>query len=115
MTRFDTRLIQPDFCFLLAFSRLGERLRIAGTAELDDYDRDLNRVRCEAIVRRLEELFPGGSDVTQARFCAGLRPATPSNCPSSGARGCRTSSSPRATAPWAGRMPAAQASRSRAS
>ena len=33
--------------FKLVFSRLGDRLRIAGTAELNGYDRDLNRVRCE--------------------------------------------------------------------
>jgi D-amino-acid dehydrogenase len=67
--------------FKLVFSRLGDRLRIAGTAELNGYDRDLNRVRCEAIVRRVEELFPGAGDTTQAQFWTGLRPATPSNVP----------------------------------
>jgi len=58
-----------------------DRLRIAGTAELNGHDRDLNRVRCEAIVRRVEELFPGAGDTTQAQFWTGLRPATPSNVP----------------------------------
>ena len=67
--------------YKLVFSRLGDRLRIAGTAELNGYDRDLNRVRCEAIVRRVEELFPGAGDSTQAQFWTGLRPATPSNVP----------------------------------
>jgi D-amino-acid dehydrogenase len=67
--------------YKLVFSRLGDRLRIAGTAELNGYDRDLNRVRCEAIVRRMEELFPGAGDTTQAQFWTGLRPATPSNVP----------------------------------
>jgi D-amino-acid dehydrogenase len=67
--------------YKLVFSRLGNRLRIAGTAELNGYDRDLNRVRCEAIVRRVEELFPGAGDATQAQFWTGLRPATPSNVP----------------------------------
>ena len=67
--------------YKLVFSRLGDRLRIAGTAELNGYDRDLNRVRCEAIVRRTEELFPGAGDTTQAQFWTGLRPATPSNVP----------------------------------
>jgi len=67
--------------FKLVFSRLGDRLRIAGTAELNGYDRDLNRVRCEAIVRRTEELFPGAGDTEQAQFWTGLRPATPSNVP----------------------------------
>ena len=67
--------------FKLVFSRLGDRLRIAGTAELNGYDRDLNRVRCEALVRRVEELFPGAGDTEQAQFWTGLRPATPSNVP----------------------------------
>jgi D-amino-acid dehydrogenase len=67
--------------YKLVFSRLGDRLRIAGTAEFNGYDRDLNRVRCEAIVRRVEELFPGAGDAAQAQFWTGLRPATPSNVP----------------------------------
>ena len=65
----------------LVYSRLGNRLRIAGTAEFNGYDRDLNRVRCEAIVRRVEEIFPGAGDGEQAQFWTGLRPATPSNVP----------------------------------
>jgi D-amino-acid dehydrogenase len=67
--------------YKLVFSRLGDRLRIAGTAELNGYDRDLNRVRCEAIVKRVEQLFPGAGDSDQAQFWTGLRPATPSNVP----------------------------------
>jgi D-amino-acid dehydrogenase len=67
--------------FKLVYSRLGNRLRIAGTAELNGYDRDLNRVRCEAIVRRVEDIFPGAGDSAQAQFWTGLRPATPNNVP----------------------------------
>ena len=67
--------------FKLVYSRLGNRLRIACTAELNGYDRDLNRVRCEAIVRRVEAVFPGAGDTAQAQFWTGLRPATPSNVP----------------------------------
>ena len=67
--------------FKLVYSRLGDRLRIAGTAELNGYDRDLNRVRCEAIVRRVEDIFPGAGDSEKAQFWTGLRPATPSNVP----------------------------------
>lgn len=67
--------------YKLVFSRLGDRLRIAGTAELNGYNRDLNAVRCEAILRRVEELFPGAGDAGQAQFWSGLRPATPGNVP----------------------------------
>jgi D-amino-acid dehydrogenase len=67
--------------YKLVFSRLGDKLRIAGTAELNGYDRQLNEVRCQAIVRRVEQLFPGAGDTAQASFWSGLRPATPSNVP----------------------------------
>jgi D-amino-acid dehydrogenase len=65
----------------LVFSRLGERLRIAGTAELGSNDTELNSVRCAAIVRRTLELFPGIAKPEKAEFWAGLRPSTPSNVP----------------------------------
>lgn len=71
--------------YKLVFSRLGDRLRIAGTAELAGYNLDINEVRCEAIVRRALELFPGAFDPAQAEFWTGLRPATPSNVPYIGA------------------------------
>jgi D-amino-acid dehydrogenase len=67
--------------YKLVFSRLGDRLRIAGTAELNGYDTGLNLVRCEAIVRRVRELFPQMTDGRNARYWTGLRPATPSNVP----------------------------------
>lgn len=67
--------------YKLVYSRLGNRLRIAGTCELNGYDTALNEVRCQAIIRRTEELFPGAGDVTQAQYWTGLRPATPSNVP----------------------------------
>jgi D-amino-acid dehydrogenase len=71
--------------YKLVFSRYttpaGDRMRIAGTAELNGYDRYLNRVRCEAIVKRVDQLFPGAGDAEQAQFWTGLRPATPSNVP----------------------------------
>ena len=71
--------------YKLVFSRIGERMRIAGTAELNGYSRELNDVRCRAILRRVLELFPGASDPAQAQFWTGLRPATPSNVPYIGA------------------------------
>jgi len=71
--------------YKLVFSRLGDRLRIAGTAELNGYNTDLNLLRCEAIVRRVRELFPqmmaNNPDGQGARYWTGLRPATPSNLP----------------------------------
>ena len=70
-----------DEAHKLVLSRLGDRLRIAGTAELDGYNTGINTVRCEAIVKRVMDLFPGAGDPSRATFWAGLRPATPSNIP----------------------------------
>jgi D-amino-acid dehydrogenase len=67
--------------YKLVTSRLGERMRIAGTAELNGYNTDLNQTRCRAILRRFESLFPGAADTSRAQFWAGLRPSTPGNVP----------------------------------
>jgi len=69
----------------LVLSRLGDRLRIAGTAELNGYDTAINQVRCEAIVRRVMQLFPDAGDPSRVEYWTGLRPATPTNLPCIGA------------------------------
>lgn len=71
--------------YKLVFSRFGDRLRVAGTAEFNGYSMALNPARCEAITRRALELFPGASRPELARYWAGLRPATPGNLPYIGA------------------------------
>tara|TARA_R110001599_G_scaffold171353_1_gene362139 strand:- start:129714 stop:130997 length:1284 start_codon:yes stop_codon:yes gene_type:complete len=65
----------------LVLSRLGNRLRVAGTCEFNGYTRELNTTRCEAITRRTRELFPEACDYENASYWAGLRPLTPSNVP----------------------------------
>jgi len=70
-----------DEGYKLALSRLGDRLRVAGTAELSGYDTSINEVRCNAILRRVRELFPKAGDFDRAQKWAGLRPATPGNVP----------------------------------
>lgn len=70
-----------DEAYHMVFSRLGERLRIAGTAELNGYNTELNQARCENIMRRALELFPDVGYRSDATFWTGLRPATPNNIP----------------------------------
>jgi D-amino-acid dehydrogenase len=65
----------------IVFTRLGSRLRVAGTAELSGYNTDLNRVRCEALTRRARQLFPDSCDWDKVEYWTGLRPSTPSNVP----------------------------------
>jgi D-amino-acid dehydrogenase len=70
-----------DLAWKIVFTRLGERLRVAGTAELSGYDKSLNHTRCLALAQRTFDLFPGAGRREGIRYWAGLRPATPSNVP----------------------------------
>jgi D-amino-acid dehydrogenase len=65
----------------IVISRLGDRLRAAGTAELAGYDSSLNPVRGAAILARVQRLFPALGGIADVEHWAGLRPATPSNVP----------------------------------
>lgn len=67
--------------YKIVFTRLGNELRVAGTAELNGYNTELNLVRCEALVKRARALFPNACDYSQPKMWTGLRPATPSNVP----------------------------------
>ncbi len=75
-----TRSLTDDQ-YKLVYSNFGDRLRVAGTAELSGYGRQLNYARCEAILRNVRNLFPKAGDFSAAEFWSGLRPATPSNLP----------------------------------
>lgn len=70
-----------DDGYKLVLSRLGEKLRVAGTCEFNGYTRELNPTRCAAITRRTRELFPDACDYDSPAYWAGLRPLTPSNVP----------------------------------
>lgn len=70
-----------DDGYKLVLSRLGDKLRVAGTCEFNGYSRELNPIRCAAITRRTQELFPDACDYEHPDYWAGLRPLTPSNVP----------------------------------
>jgi D-amino-acid dehydrogenase len=80
-----------DDSMKIAMSRLGNQLRVAGTIELGGYDQSLDtplaKARCEMLVRRVEEVFPGVADTRtpeqggNPQFWTGLRAATPTNIP----------------------------------
>ncbi|MGE5169841.1 MAG: D-amino acid dehydrogenase [Rudaea sp.] len=70
-----------DSAWKIVITRLGDRVRVAGTAELNGWDRSLDRTRCEALVTRTFDLFPDAGTRDSVRFWTGLRPATPSNRP----------------------------------
>jgi D-amino-acid dehydrogenase len=70
-----------DEAHKIVISRLGERLRAAGTAELAGYDTSVDALRCAAIARRIRQLFPQLGALPAMENWCGLRPATPSNVP----------------------------------
>lgn len=70
-----------DEAMKIVFTRIGDRLRIAGTAEMAGYSTDINMIRCEALIKRARELFPDAADYDHPQYWTGLRPSTPSNRP----------------------------------
>lgn len=65
----------------IVFSKMGNRLRVAGTAEFNGFNTDWNAARCRALDRATEDWFPESVDLQSVRYWAGLRPATPNNTP----------------------------------
>jgi D-amino-acid dehydrogenase len=74
-----------------AMSRMGDRLRVAGTIEMAGFDTRLDtpvaRARCRLLSRRVEQVLPGVCDTRDLaeggdpQWWCGLRPATPTNVP----------------------------------
>ena len=69
----------------VAVTRLGERIRVGGTAELAGYDLRLHEARRRTLEHVVSDLYPEGGDVSRASFWCGLRPMTPDGTPVIGA------------------------------
>lgn len=67
--------------FKMVYARLGDRLRIAGTAEFVGYDTSVDERRARFLLDKAQGLFPRCGDVARAEFWAGLRPSTPDGVP----------------------------------
>ena len=65
----------------VAVTRLGDRIRAGGTAELAGYNLKLRHARRGTLEHVVSDLFPCGGDVTRAEFWCGLRPMTPDGTP----------------------------------
>jgi D-amino-acid dehydrogenase len=70
-----------DETFKVAVTRLGDRIRVGGTAELAGYDLKLREGRRRTLEHVVTDLFPRGGDVSTATFWTGLRPMTPDGTP----------------------------------
>jgi D-amino-acid dehydrogenase len=71
----------------VAITRLGNRVRVGGMAELAGYDLTLRQPRRDTLNHVVRDLFPGACDPAQAQFWTGLRPMTPDGPPVIGKTG----------------------------
>ncbi len=65
----------------VAVTRLGDRIRVGGTAQLSGFDVRLDAGRRRTLEFVVTDLFPKGGDVAKAEFWTGLRPMTPDGTP----------------------------------
>ena len=70
-----------DETYKVAITRLGNRIRVGGTAEIAGYDLTLRPARRATLEQSLGDMFPRGGDVSKATFWTGLRPMTPDGTP----------------------------------
>ena len=69
-----------DETYKIAITRLGDRIRVGGMAEISGYTNDLGLPRRRTLEHSVMDLFPGG-DATKGDFWSGLRPMTPDGTP----------------------------------
>ncbi|NEV01596.1 D-amino acid dehydrogenase [Bradyrhizobium uaiense] len=74
-----------DESYKVAITRLGDRIRVGGTAEVSGYSTKLYDARRATLDHSLTDLFPRGGDLARATFWCGLRPMTPDGPPVIGA------------------------------
>jgi D-amino-acid dehydrogenase len=70
-----------DESYKVAITRLGDRIRVGGMAELSGYSGGLPKARRDTLEYSLDSLFPGSGDLSRASFWSGLRPMTPDGTP----------------------------------
>jgi D-amino-acid dehydrogenase len=66
---------------LIAWSRLGDRLRVTATAAFAGYDASHRPEDFRVMLGKVQEILPGGADYTHPSYWAGLRPMTPEGTP----------------------------------
>lgn len=74
-----------DESYKVAITRLGDRIRVGGMAEISGFNNDLHPRRRRTLEHSMQSLFPGAGDAAAASFWSGLRPMTPDGTPVVGA------------------------------
>jgi len=70
-----------DESYKIAITRLGDRIRVGGMAEIAGFNAALPERRRATLIHSLTDLFEGAGDVAEASFWSGLRPMTPDGTP----------------------------------
>lgn len=70
-----------DDTYKIAITRLGDRIRVGGMAEIAGFNNDLSPSRKATLQFSVEDLFGGAGDQSRATFWSGLRPMTPDGTP----------------------------------
>jgi D-amino-acid dehydrogenase len=65
----------------IAITRLGDRIRVGGMAEIAGFDPSLSPKRQATLTHSVEDLFGGAGDQSKAKFWSGFRPMTPDGTP----------------------------------
>lgn len=75
------RVNVTDAARKVVFARIGQRLRVAGMAELVGHDARIPPARIESLCHATRTLFPGCCQFEELRPWTGMRPATPTGLP----------------------------------
>ncbi|MDN3610790.1 D-amino acid dehydrogenase [Vibrio ostreicida] len=70
-----------DEKYKVAVTRFDQRIRVAGTAELSGFDTTLPNKRLSTLNHVVSQMFPEGTDLSQAQYWSGFRPMTPDGTP----------------------------------
>ena len=70
-----------DESYKVAITRLGDRIRVGGMAEISGFNNVLPAQRRNTLEHSVGSLFPGAGDLKAASFWSGLRPMTPDGTP----------------------------------
>ncbi|MES2840987.1 MAG: D-amino acid dehydrogenase [Pseudomonadota bacterium] len=75
------RVNVTDVSRKVVFARIGERLRVAGMAELVGHDRSIDPARIQSLLASVRDVFPQLEAPAELNPWTGLRPATPTGLP----------------------------------
>ncbi|RZF66362.1 D-amino acid dehydrogenase [Sphingomonas populi] len=70
-----------DESYKVAITRLGDRIRVGGMAEISGFNNHLPEARRATLEHSVGGLFPNAGDLQAATFWSGLRPMTPDSTP----------------------------------